>query len=160
MQHTELVGCAESCTNLPGQLQCFIRRQMTNTPQQRRKVLAVDVFHGEKMNHTRSAGNFFDVVHPANIGVRNLPRRSHLAVKLAQRGTFSGKSVRQYLQSYQLPKLEVFGLINVTHSTATQETNDAITFSQKCPRDKSPAIERTCLDVSGFSHQGSVESCR
>jgi hypothetical protein len=49
-------------------LQRLVRRKAADATKQRSKVFSVDVFHGEKVLPI----DFFDVIDPADIWVRNL----------------------------------------------------------------------------------------
>ena len=69
-------GCQTGADLVRG-LQSLVRRQTTYAAQQRCKVLAVDVLHGEKVLPVHLA----DVVYTTDIRVRNLASVPHLGMK-------------------------------------------------------------------------------
>jgi hypothetical protein len=68
MQQSAIMRGCEASADLVRGLQSLVSRQAADAAQQRRKILAVDVLHGEKMLAVYLA----DVVHAAHIRMGNL----------------------------------------------------------------------------------------
>ncbi len=80
MDDAAVVRGGESRAELPRELDRAILRQPSDAPQQRRQVLAIDVFHREK----RVAFELADVVDAADVRMRHLARHPHFRVQLRQ----------------------------------------------------------------------------
>ncbi len=80
MQQATVVRGGEAGADLVRGLQRLVRGQAADASQQRRKILAVDVLHREKV----LAVDFSDVVDTAHVGVRNLAGVAHLNMKIGQ----------------------------------------------------------------------------
>ena len=89
--------------------------QAADALQQRRQILAVDVFHREEVTAFKLA----DVVDAADVGMRHLPGNAHFCKQpLAPDGIIC-KRFWQKLQCHRLTQLEIIGTIDLAHSAST-----------------------------------------
>src|SRR5205085_9859132 len=114
----------------PGaQLACdfhnFLDWESPDPLQQRGEVLTVDVLHREEM----SATVFADVVHPADVRMRNLPGEAYFVDETLHTPYDVGELRRKELQSNPLSHLEVVGSIHVAHSAASEQAHDPVSPS-------------------------------
>ena len=80
MQQSAIVRGGETSADLVRGLQSLVAGQAADAAQQRRKILAVDVLHGEKV----LAVHLADVVDATDIRVRNLAGIPHFGMKAGQ----------------------------------------------------------------------------
>jgi hypothetical protein len=139
MQHSLGVGSGQAGTKLARDFQSLVRRQPPNTPQQRRQILAVHIFHGEE----RVPIHFAHVINPANIRMRNSPREPNLIAKTLQQSFIFARLFGKKLERNRLPQRQIIGAINFSHAAATQQCNDAIPPSQQASRKKSSLSQQT-----------------
>ena len=119
MYHALVMRGSESRTKLLRDLDPLVTRQPANPPQQPLEVLTVDVFHGQKVLGIHLA----DVVHPADVGMADLPRQSDFAVKVFQSLRVLSEILRQKLQRNRVPELQIVGAVDFAHPTfPTSET--------------------------------------
>src|SRR5258708_39357752 len=78
-----------------------------------------------------------DVVHAANIGVRDLPRDTHLASKAGHRRWIISGGFWQELERNRLLEREIVGAVDLTHSTLAQQTSDSIAVGKQRTRRES-----------------------
>ena len=74
MEDPLIVRRGETGAELARNLHRLVLRQSADAPQERREILAVDVFHREEV----VAVDVAHVVHAADVRVRDLPRDFHL----------------------------------------------------------------------------------
>src|SRR6185295_13187261 len=98
MQDILLVRRGQAGAQLSRNLVSFVRRKPADTAQERRQLLALDVFHREKV----TAVDFADVVNSADIVVRHLPGDANFAMKPGQCGAVSDQMIRQELEGDRL----------------------------------------------------------
>ena len=70
-----VMGGRESGADLPGDIERLLARQTPDALEEQREGLAVHVLHGQEVGAVVLA----DVPHPADVGVRDLASRAHLA---------------------------------------------------------------------------------
>ena len=80
VEHADLVRRRKAGADLPCDLDRLVLREMPDAPQQRRQVLAVDVFHRQEVMPV----GFARVVDPADVRVRDLARGAHLCEEALQ----------------------------------------------------------------------------
>ncbi|MEK6286878.1 MAG: hypothetical protein AABO57_14155 [Acidobacteriota bacterium] len=142
MQDTHLVGGGESRADLTRDLDRLDSREVTNTPQQRSQVLAVDELHRDEMQTSELCGDFTDVIHAANIWVGHLPSDAHFIVKASEHSTIERDLLGQELECNGLIELEVFGLEDFAHPSAAEEADDSITPGEYRAGDESAFATR------------------
>ena len=67
-----------------------------------------------------------DVVHPADVGMADLPRQSDFAVKEIQSLRVLSEILRQKLQRNGVPELQIVGAVDFAHPTCSDERDDSI----------------------------------
>jgi len=115
--------------------------QVADAAKERCKVLTVDVLHRNEVKGCRGKGNLTDVVHPANVGMSDLSRRSHFPVEACNHRRIAGESFGKELQGSQLVKPEVLRLINFTHASAPQQADDPVTTGEYRTGNEAPAVQ-------------------
>src|ERR1039457_1630988 len=110
-------GCQTGADLVRG-LQGLVWWQTTYAAQQRRQVLAVDVFHGEKVLPVHLA----DVVNATDIRVRNLAGITHLGMKCCERRGIILERGRKKLEGYNIAKLEIFSSVDLAHAAAAPQS--------------------------------------
>ena len=98
MQYSFLVCRCQAGAEFARNFERFIRRQAADAAKQRTKILAVDIFHGEK----NMPVNFADVVDAAHIGMRHLPRHAHLVSKTGECIRVAERAFGQEFQGHRL----------------------------------------------------------
>ena len=130
-------AAANARAQLPRNLDGFVLRQAPNAAQQRGQVLAVHILHGEK----GQAGRFSDVKNTADVGMRDLPRQPHFAVKPGQHGAILRHRLRQELHGDGLAQAQVVGTVDLAHAAFAQQSHDAISLCENLAGNKTPFIE-------------------
>ncbi len=138
MQNLTVVRRRETRTELTREFQSLVRRQSANSAQQRREILAVDVFHGEKV----VAGAFADVIHAAHVWMRNLPGESNFLKEAREPVVAIGDVAWQELERNSLCKFQVLGAIDLAHAAAAQQADDPVAAGQYRACDELRAVER------------------
>ncbi len=105
MNHAAIVRRRKSGAELAGGLDCLVRGQSPDAQEQRRKVFAVHILHGDE----RHAFDFADVVNAADVGVRYQARHAHFAVESLQQALIARRLFAQKLQGYRLSERQVGG---------------------------------------------------
>jgi len=82
VQDPAIVRRREPRAELPRELERLVLREAPDAAKQRREVLAVHVFHREKV----PAVHLADVVDAAHVGVRHGPRRTDLGEESIEQG--------------------------------------------------------------------------
>ena len=127
VEHAFGVGGGQSGAELAGDIERLIFGQTADAAQQRREILAIDVFHGEE-------GVALDVAHvvdAANVGMRNPPRDPHFIFETLQQTLIAGGFIGKKLERHRLAEREVVGAIHLAHAAFSQQSNDAIATSQQ-----------------------------
>jgi hypothetical protein len=106
---------SESGADLVRGFQSLVRRQAAYAAQQGRKVLTVDVLHGEKV----FAIHLPDVVNPTDIRVRNLTGVTHLSMKPGESCGIILERDRKKLQRYDIAEFQILGAIDFAHAAAS-----------------------------------------
>jgi hypothetical protein len=83
-----------------------------------------------------------DVVHAADVRVRDLPRHPHLVVELHQAGRVAIQFGRKELERNRLRELQVVRAVDLPHAAATQASNDAVPSAEHRAWRKSPVVDR------------------
>ena len=123
MQDAPVVRGRQSGAQLPRDVDRLVLGQAADAPQQRGEVLAVDVLHRQEV----LAVGFADVVHAADVRMRDLARRCALRCGAASDTPRScGSDCRQKLQRDGLAEPEVIGAIDLAHAAAAEEADDPI----------------------------------
>src|ERR1700736_6005754 len=91
------------------------------------QVFAIHVFHG----NVRKPFYFADVVHAANIRMRDLSRDSHLIVKARLKPGISRDFGWQELEGHLLAEPQVRSPIYFTHSSHAQQTDNPIAIAKQ-----------------------------
>jgi hypothetical protein len=138
MQQPAIVRGSETGADLVRGFQSLVGWQAADATEQGRKVLAVNVLHGEKM----LAVYFTDVVNPTNIRMRDLARVPHLRMK---RGEGSGIALNgggKKLQRYNVAELEILSAVDLAHSTSPQQSDYPVSLGKESAGRESPALGR------------------
>jgi hypothetical protein len=114
MQQSTIMRGRQASADLVRGLQSLVRRQAPDAPQQGRKVLPVDVFHGEEV----LAVHLTDVVDPTDIRVRNLAGVPYFGVKSGERRGIILERGGKKLEGYNIPKFEILGAVDLAHAAA------------------------------------------
>ena len=104
----------------------FVIRQPANAAQQAGKILAVDIFHRDEGRTIHLA----DVVHAADVGVRDLARNAHFAVEAFERMRVKRTAFVQELQGHWLVELEVSSAIDFPHAAYAECAEDPVAFGE------------------------------
>ena len=112
--------------------------EAADAAEQRRQILAVDVFHREEGVPLVLA----DVVDAAHVRVRDLPREPHFGVQLHQARGIAIHHLRQELQRDGLPELEIVGAIDLAHPAFPEASDDAVADVEDGAGRKAAVIDR------------------
>jgi len=137
MQNTAIVRGCEAGAKLARDLERFVCWKPTNATQQRREILSIDELHRQEVTATTLA----DVVHAANIWMRNLAREFDFLMEFGDPVDVAGEFVRQKLEGYRLPEFQVFRPIHFTHAAAADQADDPITVGQHRPGNELRAVD-------------------
>ena len=138
MQQSAIMRGREASADLVRGFQSLVRRQTADAAQQRRKVLAIDVLHGEKV----LAVHLTDVVNATDIRVRNLAGVSHFRMKPGESRSIVLQRGGKKLESYNIAELEILRAVDFAHAAASQQSNDPIPLDENSARRESPASWR------------------
>ncbi len=116
VQHAAVVCRGKAGTELARELECLVRRQAADPPEQRGEILAVDVLHREEVLPVDVA----DVVDAAHVRMRDLPGEPDFLMEAGQPVGAVHDLPRQELESDGLPELQVFGSIDFAHAAAAE----------------------------------------
>ena len=147
MQQSAIMRGGKASADLVRGLQSLVRGQAADAAQQRRKVLAVDVLHGEKV----LAIDLADVVNAANIGMRDLAGVTHFSMKPGEsRGIILQRGGKK-LEGYDIAEFEILGAIDFAHAAAPQQSDDPIPLDENSAGRESAALRRarTCGNWRG-----------
>ena len=133
MDDAAIVRRSDTGTELARDFLGFRPGQPADALQERRKILAVDVFHRQE----HLAIGLPDVVHTADIGVRHLPGVAHLAAETLEHVGPARERGTQELERHGLRQLDVIGAIHIAHAAASEQSDDAV-----APRKNLARLER------------------
>ena len=122
MEHAALVRRGDAGAELPRELDRLVLRNPSDAAQQRRQILAVDVFHREEA----AAVGFAEVVEAADVLVRHLARRAQLVVELREVRRIAGDPFGQELQRDRLIERQIVGAIDFAHAAAAEQRDQPI----------------------------------
>ena len=105
------------------------------------------------------AVDLVDVVHAADVRVRDLPRHPHFGVELRQARRVAIDLGREELERDRLPELQVVRAIDLAHAATAEPFDDAIAPAKEGARFEAAVVDRagsrasrtTCLKTSGVS---------
>ena len=137
MQDLAVVCRRKAGAQLPCELERLVRWQPADAPQQRREILAVDVFHREEV----LAAGFGDVVHAAHVRMGDLPRQPNFLMEAREPVGAIRDLLRQEFQRDRLSELQVFRSIDFAHAAATQQADDAVAAGQHRAGNELRAVE-------------------
>ena len=126
MQHSFGVRGGEAGAQLARDLDRLVAGQAPDAPQQAAQILAIHVLHG----NVGGAVHFADVVHAADVGMRDLARDPDLAVEAFEQPGIVGGGFREKLQGDGLVELEVDGAIDLAHAASAHQTENAVAVGQ------------------------------
>ena len=117
----------------PGQLSCDLDRPIFRKPadpfERRGEIFAVDVLHRE----IQIALDLADVVDATDVGMRDLPRRPDLVVKLREPARVGRQVLRQEFQRHGLAKAQIVGAVDLAHPAAAEQSDHTGTPSSTAP---------------------------
>ena len=122
MQDAVLVRRAEPKAELARDLQRLVRRRASQTPQHRREILPVDVLHDDEDLPV----GLRDVVRAADVRMRDLPRDPDLLAEAREIGRVPRHALGKELERDRVIQLEVVRSIDLSHSAAPEQSDDAI----------------------------------
>ncbi len=134
VEHTLPVTGGNAGTDLAGNVDRFVLGKPPDPPQQNPQILPVDEFHAQKGKPFEVA----DVVDPADVGVRHLPRQPDLGMKARKLDGIAGQLRGQELQGDGLVELQIVGSIDFSHPALSYESDDSIAIRKNRPRSESP----------------------
>lgn len=137
MDDAALVGGCKPGADLSRDLERAILGEPSEAPKQGGEILAVHVLHREK----RVSVDFVDVVHAADVGVRDLPRHPHFRVQLRQACRVAIDGWRQEFQGDGLAELQVVRSIDLTHTTPAETPDDPVAAAEQRTGIESPVID-------------------
>ncbi len=140
MDHAAFVRRREAGTNLPRDDQRAILGEAADPSKQGREVFAVHVLHREES----LAVDLIDVVHAADVGMRDLAGQSYLGVELRQARGIAIDVGGQELQRDGLAELQVVGPVHFAHAARSEPLDDAIT-----PAKQRAGLEAAVVDRAG-----------
>ena len=157
MQDAAFVRGGEPGTDLPGELDGLVLGQSSDTPEERGQILAVDVLHRQEMQALDHA----EVVDPADIRMRHLPRDAYFVAESDQRG-FADVRRRQKLQRDGLVEDHVERFVDLAHAAAAEQAEDAVAAGQDRagvesgprPRRSTATVGRSSRSRSGLTVGG------
>ena len=114
MQHAFGMRRREPRAQFARDLDGFVGGQASDAAQQAAQVFAIDVLHGNECRAFR----FADVVHAANVGMRDLAGDADFAVEAFEQSRLLRRGFGQELQRHGLVELEVGGAIDLAHAAA------------------------------------------
>jgi hypothetical protein len=147
-----LWAAARPAHNWRCRLEGLVGRQTAAPTQQRRQILPVHVLHRQE----GLAVGLAEVVNPADVVMRDLSSGAHLLVESRQSRRIANRPGWQELQGHGLAECEVIRAINLAHSAAAEEADDAIAAGE----DRSGGSNRgrrsqmRCADASGAGDRG------
>ena len=106
--------------------------------ERRREILAVDVLHRE----IQIALDLADVVDATDVGMRDLPRRPDLVVKLREPARVGREILRQEFQRHGLAEAQIVGAVDLAHPAAAEQSDHAVPAVEHGARRESPVIDR------------------
>jgi hypothetical protein len=143
MDHPAIVRRREPGAEPPRRFDRFIRGQPADAREQRREVLAVHVFHRDE----RHALDLANVVHAADVRVRDQARHPHLAVETLEQALVVRRFLGQELQSDRLTQRQVHRPVDLTHPAAAQQRENAISSAEQSAGNKAAFIFRDAGDA-------------
>ncbi len=144
MHHAFIVRGREACAELARDFERLIPRQPPDAPQQRGQILAVHVFHRQ----IGGALGFADIVHTADVRMRDLPRDAHFVAETRERGLIRRPLSGKELEGHCLGQQQIVSTIDFAHATAAQQAHDPITLRQQGSR-REPALVHVAGRGSG-----------
>ncbi|MCU1317269.1 MAG: hypothetical protein JWN63_2591 [Candidatus Acidoferrum typicum] len=114
-----------------------VRRKPADSADDRSKVFSIDILHRQE----KSSFGFTNVKHAANVGMRDLPSGTHFGVKPRERSGILGKRLGKKFQCDDLAECQIFGAVNLTHSSAARQGHDAVAFRDNLPRGEAAAAD-------------------
>src|SRR5213075_2832657 len=109
------------CADLPRDLDAALGGKTSDAMEQRAEVFALDILHGNEMLAVHVA----DVVHAADVRMRDLPRDAHFADEPRECVRVAADPLREELQCDRLAEEEVVGAIDLAHAAFAEERDDA-----------------------------------
>ena len=100
--------------------------QMANPSQQSREIFAIDILHRQEMYWIAINKRLSNVIYAADIGMRDITRRSNLTMKAGEYGAVIGKSRREKFERDQLMKRQILGLVDLAHAAAAEKTDNPV----------------------------------
>jgi hypothetical protein len=135
MEQAAVMGGGQASADLVRGFESLVAGKAADAAQQGRKVLAIDVLHGEEV----LAIDLADVVDAANVGMRNLTGVADFRMESSESGGIFLERGRKKLQRYNIAELEIFCAIDFTHAAATQQSDDPVSFGENCAGRESTA---------------------
>ncbi len=134
MKDAAIVRRGKAGAYLSNDLHGLVRRQPADASQQRREIFAVHVLH----RHERTAVPLGDVMNPADIRMRDLAGCARLVAQARRQG---GVVAAQEFQRNGLAEREIVGAINLAHTAATEQADDAVARRQEGARRERAVID-------------------
>ena len=129
VQYALSVRRSESGTELSRNVERLVGRKTANAAEQRSKVFAIDILHGEECLTIDVA----DIVDAAYIGMRDATRDPYFIAKAFEQTFIAGRLIGQKLQRNGLSESEIVRPVHLAHATFAQQCDDAV------PRGHQPA---------------------
>ena len=135
MQHAFRMRRCESGAQLARDLDALVDRQSADSLQQGGEIFTVDILHRQ----IQVAVRLTDVVHAADVRMRQLSREPHLGAQPGT-GAFIGAKCRQELQGDRLTELEIVRAVDFAHPAAPEARHDAKAVGEERPCTKASFV--------------------
>jgi hypothetical protein len=119
---TVLVCRRESRQELSRDVERLLVREVADPLQQRREIFPIDELHRQEV----LAGHLRDVVHAADVRMRELPRDADFGEEALTAYRVRRQRRRQEFQRDGLAELQIVGAIDLAHPAAAEQADDAI----------------------------------
>src|SRR5439155_24989139 len=115
---------------LPRNIERFFVGKIADALNQRAEVFSIDVLHREKVLTLELC----DVIHAADIRVRQLPRDADLREKPLAPHRIGAQGAWKKLERDGLSQLQVVGPIDFTHAAASKQADNAVALRENSSR--------------------------
>jgi len=117
-----LVRGGDAGAQLAGDVDRLVRREAADAAEQRREIFAVDILHGQEA----AAVGVAQVVEAADVLVGDLAGDAQLVVELGEARGVGGDPLGQELERNRLVEGEVVGAVDLAHTAAAEQRDQAI----------------------------------
>jgi len=153
MEHAFFVRGGKSGAELARGLDALIGGQAADAAEERAEILAIHKLHGDVVE----AFGLADVVHAADIGMRDLAGDADLIVETREDAFIAGCDFREKLEGDGLAEGEVCGAIDFAHAAAAEESGDAVTAADNGSGEEAALVDGASGGEAGDGGSASNE---